>query len=111
MTGRLDIPLQVTLDVAGGGSASATVPWGQRWEVSTISTSSTAAATGGPTFIVYRGGVSPANIIAATYSGAQDVAGGSGELFFAGEVLTVVWAAGVAGAKATAHIVGASVAT
>ena len=107
MTARLDVPLRVTLDASGNGTVTASVPWGQRWRVTTFTTQTDQAATTTPypNCVFYRGGVDPSNIIAATYSGQQDTATGD-ELFFAGETITVRWTGGVVASRATAHIIG-----
>ena len=49
------------------------------------------------------------NLIAATYSGQLDTARGN-ERFLPGEVLTVQWSGGVAGVRATCHVIGEAVA-
>ena len=108
MTTRLDVPLQVTLDGSGNGSASVSVPWGQRWRITSITTKTNQATSTlpYPVFRVYRGTATDANLIAATYSGQQDTASGD-ELFMAGETVTVAWSAGpTTGVRATAHLIG-----
>lgn len=104
---RLDVPLSVTLDSSGAGTVTVSVPWGQEWTVTAITTSTDQAATTLPYPVckVYRGGVSPSNLIAATYSGQLDTARGN-ERFLPGEVLTVQWTGGVAGVRATTNIIG-----
>ena len=107
MTARLDVPLRVTLDASGNGTATVSVPWGQRWRVTTFTTQTNQAPTTTPypNFNVDRGGIDPSNGIAHTYAGQQDTATGD-ELFFAGETITCRWTTGVVGSLATAHIIG-----
>ena len=108
---RFDLPLSVVLDGSGNGTAQATVPWGQEWTVTAITTSTDQAATTlpYPTCKVFRGGPSASNLLAATYSGQLDTARGN-ERFLPGEVLTVQWTGGVAGVRATCHVIGEAVA-
>lgn len=111
MGSRFDIPLSVVLDGTGAGTVSTTVPWGQEWRLTTVTTSTDQAATTMPYPVckVYRGGPSPSNLLAATYSGQLDAAD-TDERFLPGEVITVQWTAGVAGSRATTHIVGEAIA-
>lgn len=105
MTERLDKVLTAVLSGAGAASATVTVPWGQRWNVTTVSSVAASQSTPYPVCSVYRGGAEAANLIAATASGNRDVAQGS-ELFFAGETITVAWTGGVPSTGVTAHVIG-----
>lgn len=73
---RFDVPLSVVLDGTGAGTVSASVPWGQDWTVTTVTTSTDQAATTMPYPVckVYRGAAVDANLLAATYSGQLDSA-------------------------------------
>ena len=105
MTERLDKPLQTTLSALGAGTVSRSVPWGQRWNVTAVSTVAASTSTPYPVCSVYRGIASDSNLIAATFTGNRDVAGGA-ELFFSGETVTVTWNGGVASTQVTAHVMG-----
>lgn len=106
---RFDLPLSVVLDGAGAGTVTASVPWGQDWTVTAIATSTDQEADVIPYPVcrVYRGGASPGNLVAATYSGQLDTARGN-ERFLPGEQITVQWTGGVPGVRATVHIIGES---
>jgi hypothetical protein len=73
-----------------------------RWRVRNLAVLSD---TGTPAARVYRGNASPPNLLAGTYSGGQDSTELDIELF-PGQVLTVVWSDGTAGAYASASIYG-----
>lgn len=105
-TRRLDVVLSANLSAAGAATVSTQVPWGQTWRITGVAVNVASTSLPFPTFTLYRGAALPANVIAATYSGQSDVAGGD-ETCFSGESITGVWSGGPTGTPlATLHLTG-----
>ncbi len=98
--------ISITLDASGNGTV-----WigpqrpGQRWRVRGAAVSTTTAVKV-PTFNLYRGGPSPGNLLAATYTGSSDSTNDLAEEFSPGAFLTGVWQGGDVDAVATLSLSG-----
>jgi hypothetical protein len=104
MIGRLDESARVTLNASGAG----TVTIGprtpkQKWRVRNLAVSGTGATT--PEARVYFGPAAPGTFVAGTYSGNSDNVPAD-LVLWPGQVLTVAWTGGTAGATCTVSILG-----
>jgi len=105
-TNPLDDSATGTLD--GAGAATVRIgprrP-GQTWTV-TGSAIICSAQTPMPRAYLYRGPVVPGNVLATTYTGAQNSTDLPNIKLRHGEFLSAVWLAGLAGATVTVSVVG-----
>lgn len=93
--------------VGSNGVAAATLQpfrYNEQWKVTSITVQSTSSAD--TECRVYKGGASPTNMVANTYSGKGDTASGSEIVLIFGDVLTAVWTGADVGSECTITIQG-----
>lgn len=76
----------------------------ERWYIRGLTTQSD--STDEVELRVYRGGVSDSNLVASSYSGKLDTAGGSAIRLSPGEELVAQWTGATVGAKCTLRVEG-----
>lgn len=97
--------LRATADASGRAAASAGPQrYGERWTVTSMATLSD--STSESSLRVYKGSEAPFNIVATSYSGNQDTAGGSSLMLVNGDLLVAVWSNCSSGASCTLTIQG-----
>lgn len=107
-------PLNVTAsaDFDAGGAAQVElgpVPPGQVWLITRMTVSTSGPTNPMPSCNVYDGSVAAANLIDATWTGAQDVSDfGQPYILQTAESLIFRWTGGTPGERATARLIGRS---
>lgn len=107
MTRQMQLLEYVTAVATADGTATAEIgprKYGDRWEVSLLSTSSDSVSDS--QLRVYRGAVMPSAQVASTYSGNSDTAGGSPILIGSTDKLVFQWTNATPGATCTCRIEG-----
>jgi hypothetical protein len=101
----------VILDAAGGAEVVfGPVPDGTRWRVTMLGLKADPGSSAGtPGASLYRGSPAAVNLIDFTPKGGDDLADFADFWISPGDVLTVVWSGGTAGARITARLYGTQV--
>lgn len=97
--------VQATADSSGRAVVS-TGPqrYGETWHVELMATTTNSVAES--QLRVYRGVEADTALVASTYSGNQDTAGGNTTVVPSGDKLVFVWSGATAGAQCTCRIEG-----
>lgn len=107
MSRKLQLLEYVTATANSNGTATASIgpkKYGDKWTVTGIATSTTSTAES--RLRVYRGSEMPSALLATTYSGNNDNAGGSPIELGHGDRLVFVWENATVGATCTATLNG-----